>query len=124
MLTGGNTELIRGGTLHADTELLHHLLCHFDIRHPVGTLYLNRKIFRRQSRSNQQRTQKLTAVPDIDGDMILSEPMSGQRKRKMPIFSFTADLTPQFCQRGQKRIHGAPLHLLRRIHVKNTFRDT
>ena len=43
---------------------------------------------------------------------------------EQPIFSFTADLTPQFCQRGQKRIHGAPLHLLRRIHVKNTFRDT
>ncbi len=86
MLTGGNTELIRRGTLHADSELLHHLLRHFDIRHPMGTLYLNRKIFRRQSRSNQQRTQKLTAVPDIDGDMILSEPMSGKRKRKMPIF--------------------------------------
>ena len=124
MLTGGNMELIRGGTLHADTELLHHLLCHFDIRHPVGTLYLNRKIFRRQSRSNQQRTQKLTAVPDINGDMILSESMSGQRKRKMSLFSFTADLTSQFCQRGQKRIHGTLLHLLRSIHVKNPFRDT
>ena len=124
MLTGGNTELIRGGALHADTELLHHLLCHFDIRHPVGTLYLNRKIFRRQSRSNQQRTQKLTAVPDINGDMILSESMSGQRKRKMSIFSFTADLTSKLFQRRQKRCHRTLPHLLRSIHMKNTFRDT
>ena len=46
LLPGTDAELIRGRTLHADTELLHHLLCHFDIRHPVGTLYLNRKIFR------------------------------------------------------------------------------
>ena len=47
---------------------------------------VNPEFFLKQHGRDQKRTQKLTAVPDIDGDMILSGPMSGQRKRKMPIF--------------------------------------
>ena len=63
-------------------------------------------------------------MSDVDSDMILSETMCRQGKGKVAVLSLADDLTAQLFQGRQKRCHGASAHLLRGIHMENTFGDT
>ena len=107
-----NTKCTVVQTLNRHTELRHHGNGHIYISHAMLSHHMNDKILIKQHGRNQQRTQKLTTLVDIDGNLLTSlRPCIADDKREMIQLLFIGNLSPKLRQGPKQFLHRTLFHL-------------